>query len=195
MAAVPAYILLALDALINAALTSVFVVLLRPVMRLQDNAARGGATRRLSTTRSMIQMVGWFNMESQDTGSTFWGSRRGILSRNVVGSALISLASAANLTAFFVDQSIQLGYLCLITCTADTTSSSFLLRYISTLHLLQYLITTNLSTVTFSVLVVHWLTLGSPSESEQDLTHSTRQGSFLSTFSSSDAATEVAPKV
>jgi hypothetical protein len=126
MAAVPAYILLALDALINAALTSVFVVLLRPVMRLQDNAARGGASCRPSSTRSMIQMVGWFNIESQETGSTsFRGSRRGILSRNVVGSALIFLASAANLTAFFIDQSIQLGYLCLITCTADSTSSSF----------------------------------------------------------------------
>jgi hypothetical protein len=104
MAAVPAYILLILDALINAALTSVFVVLLRPVMRLQDNAARGGASRLPSTTRSMIQMVGWFNIESQETGITsFCGSRGRILSRNVIGSALIFLASAASLTAFFVD--------------------------------------------------------------------------------------------
>ena len=87
-------------------------------------------------------------MRKQETVNiNFWISIKALLWKNAVGSALIFVASAANLTAFYVDKAVQLGWLCLLACVVDGeftsfllfshTPSSFPLRWARILHTVQ----------------------------------------------------------
>jgi hypothetical protein len=121
-AAVPSYFLLAFDAFINLALTTVFVVLLRPVLRLgqQDPATSGSSGVSMTRMQSSLARILFLGKEKQETTNIrFWSSIQALLWKNATGSTLIFLASAANLTAFYVDKAIQLGWLCLVCCMAD----------------------------------------------------------------------------
>jgi hypothetical protein len=122
--AITSYLILAFDAIINVTLTLTFVLFLRPVLSFShDNSTAGQLSEHIPTSnrpkRSIANIV-WFGMNLKEYRSEqYWIGVKAMLRRNVIGSALMFLASAANLTAFYIDGAVQLGFLCLVTCMAD----------------------------------------------------------------------------
>jgi hypothetical protein len=130
-AAVPSYLLLAFDAFVNAALTIIFILLLKPLLQfkqLQTNRTESNSDRgrlRRGSENLVRLTTSWFGGGKQRREASFWKGVRKVLWKNTMGSALIFLASAANLTAIYVAKATQLGWLCLACCIADGESQQF----------------------------------------------------------------------
>jgi hypothetical protein len=159
LAKVPAYLLLVFDAFINAALTLLFVFLLRPVLEFRkrtstyhDNENPPPSFGRFRKAIRQLRSLGFREDEGNDR---FSANIRKVLRKNVIGSSVSFLASAANLAVFLSHESSQLAFVCLVSCMADGKP------FISTLLVAP---DSNTCTVTCGVLVVHWLTLGSIEE-------------------------------
>jgi hypothetical protein len=123
LSTIPAYLLLIFDALINAALTILFVVLLRPVLEFRHGASAcyDDGTPHLSVNRfyKFVRQLGSLGFKSEDGPNNFSARIKKVLWRNVIGSGLTFLASAANLTVFYYEKSSQLAFVCLVSCMAD----------------------------------------------------------------------------
>ena len=137
IAKIPAYLLLVFDATINAALTIVFAVLLRPVLQARDHASTLRADREVASpkgyfhkTMRHLGLLAFKNDQGQDI---FSASIKKVLWRNVIGSSLIFVASAINLIVFLAEKGVQLAFVCLVACMADGES-----RKISLFFLAEY---------------------------------------------------------
>lgn len=157
---IPSYILLCFDGGINIALTGVFIWFLWPVIRFSHGrrsnsssldstdvniSPQAGSTERERRSRfSMFSLSGFRppfasaqNQSLCTRNQVFLRSVKTMIWRNVIGSSAILIFTATNGIIFWVSGGRELGWLCLITCTIDTTGC---------------------------VLIVHWLTLGSVNE-------------------------------
>lgn len=125
LAKLPAYLLLVFDASINAGLTLMFVMLLRPFHTvdrssgLYDGEGTGDAGSRTGRWRRIARRARLVRFESEQGTEVFSASIRKVLWKNVAGSSLIFLASAANLSVFFAEHGQQLAWVCLVACMAD----------------------------------------------------------------------------
>ncbi|KAK7188104.1 hypothetical protein DPSP01_001645 [Paraphaeosphaeria sporulosa] len=141
LAKVPAYLLLIFDALINAALTVLFVVLLRPVLEFRERTSTcfddGNPSPSVNRFRQALRQLRSLGFKEDEGTDNFSTSIKIVLWKNVVGSGITFMASAANLIVFFSEKGSQLAFVCLVSCMAD---------------------------VTCGALVVHWLTIGSNEE-------------------------------
>ncbi|KAJ4351244.1 uncharacterized protein N0V89_006583 [Didymosphaeria variabile] len=141
LATVPAYLLLIFDAFINASLTVVFVILLRPVLKFRERTSPyyddGSTLPSVSRLRRLVRQLGSLGFKEEEVRDNFFINIKKVLWKNVIGSSVSFIASAANLVVFLSEKGNQLAFVCLVACIAD---------------------------VTCGVLVVHWLTLGSNDE-------------------------------
>ncbi|KAF2452021.1 hypothetical protein P171DRAFT_479033 [Karstenula rhodostoma CBS 690.94] len=138
---IPGYLLLIFDASINAALTVLFVGLLRPVLKFREHTStchdHVNPPASVNRFRKAMRQLSSLGVEEHEGRDNFFISIKKVLWKNVIGSGVTFLASAANLIVFFAEKNNQLAFVCLVSCMAD---------------------------VTCGVLVVHWLTLGSNEE-------------------------------
>lgn len=157
LSTIPAYLLLIFDALINTALTAIFVVLLRPVLEFRQPSSAsyddGSPQTSVKWFKKIMQRLGSLGFEDDERSDHFFVNMKKVLWKNVVGSVVTSLASAANLIVFFSEKSSQLAFVCLVSCMAD-----------GKFHKPKFSWETNVRVVTCGVLIVHWLTLGSSEE-------------------------------
>lgn len=124
---VASYFLLASDTFINTACTIVFVLLLRPALRFNSVTTTTSSKQTETSNRSYLQRaltrvtsLRSKEVEAADGNTRFWTNIRLLLWKNVIGSSLISLASIANLIGFYIEKQLQYGWLCLVSCMADS---------------------------------------------------------------------------
>ena len=127
LAKLPAYLLLVFDASMNAALTIVFVVLLRPFhagdrtsgLYGEGDGVRDAGSGALRWVLQRVRRLSGEGPGGEQGGQVFSARVRKVLRKNVAGSSLIFLASAANLSVFFAEHGQQLAWVCLVACMAD----------------------------------------------------------------------------
>lgn len=116
---IPSYITFSSDIVINIGLTGVFIWLILPVLK---NQTRGTATdfseSPQSPGRTSFTLRG---VLSSDVGRDDQLSRsvKGMLRKNIIGSALTFVAGAINLVIYFVDATSQIAYVCFTLCIVD----------------------------------------------------------------------------
>ncbi|KAF9739600.1 hypothetical protein PMIN01_02234 [Paraphaeosphaeria minitans] len=151
LANIPVYVALILDALINAALSVLFVLLLLPVLESNERTSTyyddGNLSPSVNRFHRALRQLRFLGSKEDEARENFSISIKKVLWKNVFGSGITFLASAANLIVFSSVKGNQLAFVCLLSCMAD---------------------------VTCGVLVVHWLTLGSNEE-----THVSRRSTRL----------------
>ncbi|KAF2733974.1 hypothetical protein EJ04DRAFT_437984, partial [Polyplosphaeria fusca] len=130
IAPVASYFLFGFDFLTNLILTVVFIILLRPVLRFRcqrepDYRNDKRWMKRLLRAFSKIGGLGMHDHEDMSNSTNILSVLTAVLWRNAIGSTIISLASAVNLIVFIVDEAIQLGWVCLACCMADSEFEQF----------------------------------------------------------------------
>lgn len=123
--AVSSYVLVVFDALLNACLTLFFVVLLRRVLQYRGSALTGDPMydTELGSVASSRQGLRrrWLSRRTGEVvNESFRLKVKAVLRKNVIGSALMFLASAANGITLIADNGAELSYICLIACLADS---------------------------------------------------------------------------
>ncbi|KAF2733537.1 hypothetical protein EJ04DRAFT_565069 [Polyplosphaeria fusca] len=127
---------LTFDIVINAALTGIFIYLLKPLLHYSILSAPivpanwfHERVRRMVKTDNRRASVGVYPVNE-----TFLTSIKMLLWKSLAGSIAVMLPTAANIAALSAQQGRELSWLCLILCIVD---------------------------VTWAVCVIHWLTIGS----------------------------------
>ncbi|KAJ4398309.1 hypothetical protein N0V91_010285 [Didymella pomorum] len=145
--------LLCFDVAVNVLLTGVFFWLLRPVLDFHGLKAKTWCGERM--TRKLKKSMRKSEQQMSDMGA----SLKTAMNRNIktllwkclIGSTLVMLPTVANMTQFYIMNSRELGWVCLTICTLD---------------------------VSWGVIVVNWLTIGS-AEAESNLTTLMSQRTLL----------------
>ncbi|KAL1592746.1 hypothetical protein SLS60_011162 [Paraconiothyrium brasiliense] len=113
LATVPAYLLLIFDALINASLTIVFVVLLQPVLKFRERTSPyyddGSTLPSVSRLRRLVRQLGSLGFKEEEIRDNFSINIKKVLWKNVIGSSISFLASGANLAIFLSEKGNQLA--------------------------------------------------------------------------------------
>ncbi|KAF3044391.1 hypothetical protein E8E12_010091 [Didymella heteroderae] len=139
--------LLCFDVAVNFLLTGVFFWLLRPVLDfhglLKASTWCGEkATSKLRRSIRKREVQAHISLEGASLKSAMNRNIKTLLWKCLIGSTLVMLPTVANMTQFYIMDSRELGWVCLTICTLD---------------------------VSWGVIVVNWLTIGS-AEAESNLT-------------------------
>jgi hypothetical protein len=158
--------LMCFDVGVNLLLTGVFFWLLKPVLSHHgvmslDGLVGGKLAQKLR--------LGISKGKRRTSGEQYTHSQRKELNKNIktllwkclVGSTLVMLPTVGNMVQFYVMNGRELGWICLTVCTLDGKLSSSLSYYT--------IILTNMTAVSWGVIVVNWLTIGS-AKAEKNLT-------------------------
>ena len=162
-----AYIIVVFDASINALLTIIFILLLWPVMKSQawrSTHYQNGVTQRpvRHPLQRTARQLKWLMREEDGNCETFSLSIKRMLWKNAIGSGLTFLAGMANLIYFLTDEANQMAFVCFVACQLDGKYSVSKRKGISPDQV----------SVTFGVLIIHWLTLGGGNETPTGTTAS-----------------------
>ena len=155
--------LLSFDVGVNFLLTGLFFWLLRPVLDLHS------VFNVSSQLSSVFTRVAKNNTREREEAEheTDGGTLRNAMNKNIktllwkclIGSTLVMLPTVGNMAQFYIMDGRELGWICLTICTLD---SKLRLKH----HVWYRQLTT---TVSWCVVIVNWLTIGS-AEAERNLT-------------------------
>ncbi|KAH7119691.1 hypothetical protein B0J11DRAFT_439888 [Dendryphion nanum] len=135
--------LLSFDVGVNFMLTGVFFFLLRPVLSTSGDSSIKRALKELFRRNSARN----HNQNERDSHiSAINRNIKTLLWKSLIGSAIIMLPTVGNMAQFYLMKGRELGWICLTVCTLD---------------------------ITWGVIVVHWLTIGS-AKAEENLTRSVK---------------------
>lgn len=158
--------LLCFDVVVNFLLTGVFFWLLRPVLDFHGLLKmstwfenRLTSKVKQSIHKSEVQVMS--SPEGASLKSAINHNIKILLWKCLIGSALVMLPTVANMAQFYVMNSRELGWVCLTICTLDGPSSS--------LEVSPANINADMPAVSWGIIIVNWLTIGS-AEAENNLT-------------------------
>ncbi|OCL05032.1 hypothetical protein AOQ84DRAFT_414522 [Glonium stellatum] len=127
--------LLSFDAIINLALTGVFIYLLQPLLSFGglSNTSPLWPNKLTSCIRRVLKIKERLDSDySSPINRNFLKSIEALLWKSLIGSVLVTLPTVANLGLLYHMKGRELGWLCFTICTID---------------------------VTWAVCVIHWLTV------------------------------------
>ncbi|KAF2181640.1 hypothetical protein K469DRAFT_254506 [Zopfia rhizophila CBS 207.26] len=167
--------LLTFDITINMALTGTFIYLLRPLLRFGgiSNSAVP-ASRFTKGNRRILKSAGRRNSaDVYPLNQNFLKAIKALLRKSIIGSVLVMLPTVGNLAALYSLKGRELGWLCLTICTFDGKSwmefGAFSRRGLFTYNYGLLQPNTKRIAVTWAVVVIHWLTVGSTKVEERAL--------------------------
>lgn len=154
--------LLCFDVAVNFLLTGVFFWLLRPVLEFHG-IMRGRNCCGLfrGKARREKRDEGPRSQENENLQLAMNVNIKALLWKCLIGSALVMLPTVGNMAQFYAMDSRELGWVCLTLCTFDSKSKSRVF--------LEMQGTDSRVAVSWGVIIVNWLTIGS-AKAESNLT-------------------------
>lgn len=126
IARVPSYVLMILDAIINGSLTVLFAVLLRPTLSVRERPSTTPTENEDDSPSSgnRLSRVIWKLRYLKEDQRRYRSSPniKKVLRKNIIGSGLTFLVSAANGTVFYANEGNPSAFVCMISCIIDGKS-------------------------------------------------------------------------